>query len=148
MKVRYLRKNEIDKTVKIIEENNSKKYSLLAKKHLLAMFENKMYEPKFMVAEESGEILGFVGYIMSSLSFRTYEMMWVNVSKRHQKSGIGTKLVSKVISEIELIKYKGEKPSNILLSTLKPDYFKRFGFKTILKFKKNKHIRALDLNKK
>ncbi len=148
MKVRYLRKNEIDKAVKIIEENNSKKYSLLAKKHLLAMFENKMYKPKFMVAEEKGEILGFAGYIMSSLSFRTYEMMWVNVSKRYQRSGIGTKLISKVIAEIESIRYKGEKPSNILLSTLKPDYFRRFGFKNILKFKKNKNIMALDLARK
>ena len=148
MKVRYLRKNEIDKAVKIIEENNSKKYSLLAKKHLLAMFENKMYKPKFMVAEEKDEILGFAGYIMSSLSFRTYEMMWVNVSKRYQRSGIETKLISKVIAEIESIRYKGEKPSNILLSTLKPDYFRRFGFKNILKFKKNKNIMALDLARK
>lgn len=130
-----MRPNDIKAASKIIGQNYSKQFEKSSVKELEAMFKNHAVKPKYIVAEEKSKIIGLAGFIQSWLDYDIYEIFWVNVSPSFQGKGIGTALIKKII---QIIKIK--KPKTILLTTSKPElYAKKFNFKTLAKFKTDKH---------
>ncbi|MDE1871350.1 MAG: GNAT family N-acetyltransferase [Candidatus Micrarchaeota archaeon] len=129
---------------KIVGINYSKLYQKKSKLEIEAMFNNYVYNPRYLVAEDNSKILGFAGYIQSWMDYNFYQMFWVNVLPEHQGKGIGTTLVKRII---QLIKNKKD-AYFILLTTTKPKFYERFGFKIMMKYRNNYVLMILDLKKK
>jgi N-acetylglutamate synthase-like GNAT family acetyltransferase len=147
MKIRPLRRKDIASTTKIIGKNYSHFYGLKSSQEMGAMFDNMVIPPKYLVAEEGGEIIGCGGYIQSWMDYHVYNIFWINVDPTYQRKGIGTQIVRAIISDIKKQKGKDKRADLILLTTTKPKFYqKRFGFKTLTKFGGDKDdLMALDL---
>ncbi len=135
MLIRKLRKNEVNSAARLVGLNYSKKDQQVARRELIAMFKNYALKPTYLVAEEKGEILGFGGYCLSSISYHIYEVFWINVAPKHQGKGIGTALTKALIQTIKNIKGR-YKANMILLTAWQPRYYARFGFRKIMKVNK------------
>lgn len=143
MKIRKLKKEDIEEIVKIIEKNYDKFYANLCKKELKSLFEFDLPQ-EYLVAIGKKRVLGFVGYSQSDIDYHVYEIFWVNVDPFFQNKGIGTELVKKVISNIKNEKGENKYASMILLTARRPDFYRsKFGFKTIAKVKLGKDLMAL-----
>lgn len=81
--------------------------------------------PYYLIAEEEGIVIGFGGFREAEMDPDTAEMFWVTVDKQHRGHGVGTELVKKLIEEIK------KKYILVLLSTDKPEFYERLGFKQI-----------------
>lgn len=112
MKIRQLKKSEINSAAHIIGINYSKTYERLAQTEMSAMFGKGPILPKYVVAEEKGKLIGVAGYIQSWMDYNIYQIFWVNVLPNYQRKGIGKQLVAKIISEI-----KKKKDANLILLT-------------------------------
>lgn len=132
MKFRSLKKSDIPYAAKIIGENYSSAYQRSASKEMQAMFCSGVVKPYYLVAEEKKKIVGLGGYTQSWMDYDIYTLFWINVQKNSQSQGIGTKIVEKLIKII-----KRKNPVFILLSTDKPDFYKRLGFKKLQYFSKS-----------
>ena len=146
MKIRKLKPSDIKSSSSIVENNYSKTYGNRSKKELWAMFKNKVFDPIYFVAEENKKIIAFGGYVQSPMDYHIYEIFWVNVSHKNQNKGTGTKLIQHIIKEIKK-KRGNDKASMILLTTTKPKFYKKFGFKTFLNRSKNYGLMSLRLSK-
>jgi predicted N-acetyltransferase YhbS len=143
MKIRPLKRSDIPLAAKIVKVNYSEKYEKKAFRELEATFKNLAVIPKYIVAEEKGEMLGFAGYVQAWMDYGIYEIFWVNVKPEQQNKGIGTKLVREAI---EIIKTR--KASMVLLTSKSPSFYaKKFGFKKMVKFKNGDWLMALKLQK-
>lgn len=149
MKIRSMKKSEIAIASKIMAKNYTKKVGKYAVKLLQSMFKGHAYKPHYLVAEEKGEIKGFIGYAQSWMNFRLYQVFLFNVAPEHQSKGIGTQLLKRAIAKIKAQKGHYKEGFLILLTTPIPVYYsKRFGFKTILRFrKKEAHLMVLDIER-
>lgn len=89
------------------------------------MFSARAYRPFYYVAElfSDDHIIGIAGYSSSLLYWGIYEIFWVGVAKKWQGKGLGKKLVTTVLEDIEPI------ADAILLVTDKPKFYHPFGFK-------------------
>ena len=75
-----------------------------------------MQTKNFLIAEEKEKIMG----IVQLRKFKSgYELCSLGVEKKHQKQGIGSKLVKALLKGV-----KGK----IYLATIKPKYFSKLGF--------------------
>ncbi len=130
MKIRQLKKKEIKSAAKIVGLNYSKLAEKLAIKELGAMFHDLSFHPNYVVAEVKGKIIGLAGYIQDWIDYNIYGIFWVNVAPAYQRRGIGQALIKKIIGKI------AKKPDArlIILTTQKPKFYTRFGFKTLIKF--------------
>lgn len=142
MKIRRLEKDEISKVSRIVRLNYSKKYEKLSRKELLCMFSKDFNKPYFFVAEDKGKILGFVGYSQSWADYDVYEIFWVNVLPEHQKQGVGTTLIKSIISTIKK-ETDINKARIVILTTDKPKFYKRLGFKILTKYKKDRYLMSI-----
>jgi ribosomal protein S18 acetylase RimI-like enzyme len=147
MKIRLLKKQEINNVIKIIEENYSKKWVKLYKTEVSEMFDNKKSKPKYFVVERDKTLIGFAGYCQSWMDYQIYEITWINILPRFQYKGIGTLLLSKLIQEIKKEKF-GSKPRLILLFCENKliIFYKKFGFEIIQKINKKESLMSLKLN--
>lgn len=144
IKLRPLKKSDILSAAKIIGENYSAAYQRSSTKEMRAMFEPGVVKPYYLVAEENKKIIGFGGYMQSWMDYEIYTLFWLNVQKKYQGNGVGTKIVKKLI---QLIKRKN--PVFILLSTDRPGFYTRFGFKKLRYFKSNGYtVMGLTIKKK
>ncbi len=140
MKIRLLKKSEINSAARIIGRNYSKNYERMAKRDLREMFRKGPERPRYLIAEEKGNILGFTGYIQSPMDYHLYEIFWVNVIPEKQHKGIGTMLLHKTIQNIKKIKGKNTKAAAIILTTRIPGFYRRLGFKNLLQFRKTRYL--------
>ena len=117
--------------------NYPKRYYKSVKRELLSAFKNYAYKPKYIVAEDGGNVVGFAGYINSWMDYHIYQIFWVNVHPKFQGRGIGTALMKRAIKEIK--KNKGDaKPYAILLidTSKHPPFYRRLGFERVMGVKK------------
>ncbi len=144
MIIRPIRKNEVKRASQIVGQNYSKQYEKNSFKEIGATFQKYVIQPKYLVAELDGEVVGLAGYTLSWMDYATYTIFWVNVAPQYQRKGIGSALVKKVLG---IIKKKDAKM--ILLVTDKPKFYaKRFKFKTLAKFECDPYeLMALRLKK-
>lgn len=144
MKIRLLRKGEVNGAASIVGKNYSREYELLARKELRDMFTKGGPRPVYFVAEEQGCVVGFAGYVQSWMDYNVYEVFWVNVAPEHKHRGIGTLLVTRLVREIRkrsnarLILLTADAKKNL------PDYYARsFGFRTLETFGSGYHLMSL-----
>jgi L-amino acid N-acyltransferase YncA len=71
MKLRPIKPADIKNASKIVGQNYSRKYEKRSFTEMEAMFKNHAVKPRYIVAEEEGEILGFAGYIQSWITTST-----------------------------------------------------------------------------
>lgn len=137
MLIRRLEKKDIPKAVEIIVENYTDEYFNQANSEIKAMFSNNPIKPEYYVAEDGGEIIGLSGYIQTWMDYDIYQLFWVNVTPKRQRSGVGKLLIAKIIEDLKL---KGA--SLIMLSadqskSLPKYYQQKFGFKVAHPFNNN-----------
>jgi len=146
MKIRLLKKNEINKVVKIVKENYSEKWAKIYKPEIFAMFNNKESRPKYFVVEENKKLIGFAGYCQSWMDYQIYEITWINIIPEFQHKGIGTLLILKLIQKIKKEK-TCSKPCLILLTCENKliNFYTKFGFKLILGINKKESLMGLKL---
>lgn len=136
MHLRPLEKDDIPAAARIVGMNYNAKYESLSHKELAAMFSNMAIKPKYVVADDEGDIVGFGGYTQSWMDYGVYEMFWVNVDPDYQKAGLGKRIVNWLIADIvresdneALIQLTADASVGL------PEYYsKNFGFETIQEF--------------
>ena len=129
MRIRRLRKTEIERAAHVIRRNYSASDARKAKLEFEAMFGDSPVKPTYLVAELNKEAVGIVGYVQSWMDYRAYEVFWVNVLPEHQSQGIGTRLMTHVLALL-----RKKKPAFILLTARNHRYGfykKKFGFKSV-----------------
>lgn len=89
---------------------------------------------RFLVAELDGQIAGTASWqILPEIGRATepsIEIKSVAVSRKFQGRGVGDALVKKIIERVSIYK-----PSQIVVLTFSPDFFRRFGFEEVPKEK-------------
>lgn len=145
MNIRPLKREEIDYVSALIGRNWGMDDAETSKKELTAMFTNTALPPRYLVAEELGNILGVTGYVQSWMDYHAYHIFWVNVDPEHQRRGIGTTLVERAIEEIK--KEEGDNKAKVILLTAKDTIFyeRKFGFRTLHIFKNTVEVMGLDV---
>jgi GNAT superfamily N-acetyltransferase len=92
-------------------------------------FRGGPYAPRFFVADRpnGGKALaGFAAYAPTMLMNGDYDLIWLTVTADLQWAGIGSALTRHRIAEV-----RRAGGSTIKLSTQKPKYFARFGFRVV-----------------
>lgn len=128
LKIRLLRRNDIEACASIVTANYTSHYGKLAAVEIGEMFGSSSIRPVYLVAEQGKEVVGFAGFMQSWMDYHVYTIFWVNVRPDKQGKGIGGRLVQKVIRILR--KKKGA--SYVMLTTKSPRFYgKNFGFKTL-----------------
>ncbi len=149
MKVRKLRKSEIDIVCKIVEENyppghDDEDLSKKCKAELEAMFVRSVIKPEYYVVEDKGEIIGFGGFFQSWMDYNVYEICWINIRPCYQLKEKGRFLINELIKRIK--KRKGARL--VFLAAIVVDFYKKFGFEDLEIFDVGGYkIMYLDLEK-
>lgn len=138
MNIRPLRESEIGDVSRIVGRNWGEEYVAVSRKEFEAMFTEGVLKPSYIVAEQEKRIVGVAGYVQSWMDYRVYQMFWVNVLPELRGQGIGTSLIERVIQDVKSQEGADRKASTILITATRPDYFERFGFKTLYSFEKSK----------
>ena len=146
IKIRKLRKQDIDAASAIVTRNYSPAYGRLARAEVAAMFDlSAVSRPTYYAAIEGNRLLGFAGYVVSWMDYEVANIFWVNVDPDHQKRGIGKLLINTLIAKAQ----KDKAINLVLLTTKTPAYYrKHFGFRTISKFGPNQdHLMELKVDR-
>ncbi len=146
--MRLMRKDDIATAVDMVMQNyHDPIYAENARKELLEMFTESVIRPTYVVAEEGGKVIGFAGFTESWMDYHICEIFWVNVAPGRQRTGVGKRLIEKIL---ELIKQRGTRTDLVQL-TARPEvkgyYAHNFGFKDMTKFgPKNYTLMGSDLS--
>ena len=140
MNIRKVKKEDISEVLKLHKKNNplGNSTNKKLKEELLERSSKNKSRPTFLVAEENGQIVGYIGYAPSRVNYRIYQIFSLQVDSHYQNKGIGTKLMKKAVDNIKSEKRYKKDDYLVLLTSVKPDYYKnKFGFKTLEKIKVN-----------
>ncbi|MCH7568110.1 MAG: GNAT family N-acetyltransferase [Nanoarchaeota archaeon] len=129
MRFRKAKKEDISKMFEILKINSPKYPKKLAFQELNEMFSKSLLKPTYIVAEDKKEIFAFGGFISSWIDNLVFNIFWVNTNPKYESQGIGSKLMKDLIDRIK--KTKNIKAKMILISTNKPTFYKKFGFKKV-----------------
>ena len=83
-------------------------------------------KPTFLVAKNEQKIIGFVSYHPVLIGYKRYGIAWLMIDPVHQRKGVGTRLVMKVIEKIKQLE-----GMVIYIETELPEMAKKFGFKPV-----------------
>lgn len=152
-RIRYLKKDEIDEAVGIVEKNYSKEDALWIRRELIGIFqpeEEKIRHSDAIGAVEtlSGKILGFVVFNSSWISDVVAELFWVNVLPEYQNKGVGSILILETINRLKRVSKKDRYKPSILILCCKNSlakFYKKFGFKTVSKVSKDEILMQVNL---
>jgi N-acetylglutamate synthase-like GNAT family acetyltransferase len=138
MEIRQMQQHEIRAAARIIGRNYSLRYERNAISEMGAMYNNPIIPPKYFVAVEKEKIIGCGAYIQSWMDYNVYNIFWINVDPKYQNRGVGTKLVNRIISDIKAQRGLDKRAEVVLLTTNKPEFYKRrFGFETLMQFERD-----------
>lgn len=142
MDIRLLREEEIDHAVAVMSGNypDHPEYADNARIEIAAMFVPHPVQPRYIVAEEDGKLIGFAGIAPSWFDYGVWEILWVNVVRDHQGRGIGSALVQKLIDIA-----RTEKRDMIILSCTQQKFYERFGFTFLSALPHDYTLMALNL---
>jgi ribosomal protein S18 acetylase RimI-like enzyme len=144
MEFRKAKKEDISKMFKILKVNNPKYPKKLALKELNEMFSKSLIKPTYIIAKDKKEILAFGGFCPSWTDNLIFNIFWINTNPKDKNQGIGSKLIKNLIKRIK--ETKKFKVKMILISTKIPNFYKKFGFKTIKRnYDKNYDLMGLKL---
>lgn len=123
--IRVLEKSDIPCLKEIVSKIYQDEPGMPAflEKDLMDMWSNANIRPTYLVKEEKSTLIGFIGFKEAMIDFETYQVFWMMVDPLHQRKGVGRELLLSAKKEIES---KGAK--DILISTLIPAVFKKYGF--------------------
>ncbi len=144
-----MREDDIPNALDVVEGNYTHRNIGEMRRHLEEMFSRpaRPHHPHYIVAERGTQIAGFGGYTVAQIGSGVYELFSVAVAPMYQKNGIGRALVTKLLDRIKA--EEDNKASIVLLTTDKPDFYRKFGFKTLRRFNSNgdsrKFLMALTL---
>ena len=127
--IRHATKKDVSQMLKIIGVNNPKYPVSVARKEIMEMFSGALHKPIYLVMEDKKEVIGLGGFVRSWIDNKVVNIFWINVKSEYQGNGIGSKLIEGLIEEIG----KLGKPvaKMVTLSTNKPKFYGKFGFKKI-----------------
>ena len=146
--IRPMRQNDIVEASKIVGLNYHKSYEFSSMLEFNEMFRAGCFKPDYLVCEKDSKIVAVAGYSQSACDYAIYEIFWVNVHPDHQGMGIGTAIVKKIIAVIKAFKSKDKKAEVIMLTAEIQDFYRKFGFESILKKNSKSHIMALKIREK
>lgn len=129
MRFREARRNDVPDMLDILRINNSHYPKTRALRELDEMFSSALVRPTYIVAEENRDILAFGGFIPSWVDNMIFNIFWVNTHPRHERRGVGSRLMNELISRIRKVAEIDAKM--ILISTKIPAFYKRHGFKKV-----------------
>ena len=132
MEIRKANKKDVEEMWGIIKSNNPEYPLKQAKKEINEMFSNSLIKPTYLVAEEKNKLVGCGGFSRSWADMNIVNVFWINILQECQGKKIGTKLICNIIKKIEMLKKPVVKM--IVLSTNKPRFWEKFGFKKLIKY--------------
>lgn len=132
MKIKRAKPSDMNQILEIIKSNSPNYPINHAKKEIKEMFSDSLIKPVYFVAEENKKIVGVGGFSRSWSDMEITNIFWINVLPEFQGKGIGKKIIEKIIREIGKLIKPGIKM--IVLSSNKPKFWRRFGFKKLNKY--------------
>lgn len=126
MHFRPLKKTDLASVLAVISEHYDRSYVSIARRDLSAVFTGRWLRPEYFVVEEKGVIIGCGGFAESCMDTGVAEIFWVNVEDKKQNQGIGSALIKRLI-----VRIKQKKFCAVLLTTTRPRFYQRLGFKKI-----------------
>lgn len=140
LKIKNLNLKDLSKLKKML--NNLKVFSKEEVKISIEMAQEYLKKGKksdynFLVAKGNGDILGFICFGPTPLTYHTFDLYWIAVSKNYQGKSIGSILLKKCE---EKVKKEGGKILIIETSSTNKyekarNFYKKFGFKKITEIK-------------
>ncbi len=128
--IRAMREDDIPKLAEIVSENYNKHCADMFYLEAGCSFYNYPFKPHFIVIESLlGDIIGCACWNTDWCSWGVFNISWVQIKKSMQNKGYGSLLIDCVLKDLK------SQASLILLSTTKPDYYLKWGFKEIKKYK-------------
>ena len=146
--IRPMLQQDVPEASKIVGLNYHKGYEFSSMLEFNEMFRTGCFKPDYLVCEMDSKIVAVAGYSQSACDYAIYEIFWVNVHPDYQGKGIGTAIIKKTIDIIKSFRSKDKKAEVILLTAKIPEFYRRFGFKSVLKKNSKSHIMALHLRSK
>ncbi len=137
--IRKIEKKDIKEIILLIESlypnENSNKFIY---QELKESFLSHSHKPEFFVVEHHSKIVGIGGFSKSRINYRIYEIFSLMIDLKFQNKGYGTSIMKRMIKEIKNQRREKNNEITIVLTSLKPEFFKKFGFETISTLKPNK----------
>lgn len=127
---------EWNKMRKIISKNDGQKMAKAFEYDCTNLFGGNGIFAKLYAAYLGDELVGLCGISDDTQGFKRYNLSWVQVAEKHQGKGIGPKLVEHAIKVA-----RQKKAKRLSITTKKPDFFKKLGFKKIDKVGKETDMR-------
>lgn len=135
LSIRRAREDDIAPLTKIVADNYSKAFAEQFGPEITCAFMPYPFRPNFLVAELQGKTIGCACWMSDWLSWGVFNLSWVQVEKKEQRSGIGRALVQECLDRIF------SQGNCALLATDIPDYYERWwGFKVRHRYMSNEGV--------
>lgn len=129
VRIRDMVEGDVPRLARIVGENYDKHCAQMFYVDAHCAFTNYPWKPRWIVAEVAGEAIGCACWNADWCSWGVFNICWVQVDKGHQRIGIGRSLVDHILAELR------PQAVMVLLSTSKPDYYRRhWGFGPLIRY--------------
>lgn len=136
--IRKATHNDIPKMLEVVKSHNIDDESIeRIKENFEAGFVQQKFMPTYFVYEIDNKILSFGGVVPVPINYRAYGFHSIWTHSEHQGNGYGSKIVNARIEHVKSQRREKEDDYVIFLSSLKPKFFEKFGFKSVDQFNVN-----------